>query len=57
MADLLDDPPGLSAAPAAAGELDPPEEPPPLDETARAVRALRQTEFLARTKRLRSAAA
>ncbi|MFF5786475.1 membrane dipeptidase [Streptomyces sp. NPDC012693] len=41
MADLLDDPPSLSTAPAAAGELDPPEESPPLDETARAVLAAR----------------
>ncbi|MFG2870900.1 membrane dipeptidase [Streptomyces sp. NPDC048338] len=36
MAGLLDDPHTLSAVPAAAGELDPPESPPPLDEPARA---------------------
>ncbi|MFF1509073.1 membrane dipeptidase [Streptomyces sp. NPDC058326] len=36
MADLIDDPPDLSTVPAAAGELDAPEPPPPLDETARA---------------------
>ncbi|MFB6841888.1 membrane dipeptidase [Streptomyces sp. NPDC056361] len=36
MAELLDDHPTLSTVPAAAGELDPPEPPPPLDETARA---------------------
>ncbi|MEU8522724.1 membrane dipeptidase [Streptomyces sp. NBC_01216] len=36
MAGLLDDPHTLSAVPAAAGETDPPEPPPPLDESARA---------------------
>ncbi|MGA5067866.1 membrane dipeptidase [Streptomyces exfoliatus] len=36
MAELLDDHPNLSTVPAAAGELDVPEPPPPLDETSRA---------------------
>ncbi|WP_406058839.1 dipeptidase [Streptomyces sp. NBC_01077] len=36
MAELLDDHQSLSTVPAAAGELDPPEPPPPLDETSRA---------------------
>ncbi|MCX4981269.1 membrane dipeptidase [Streptomyces sp. NBC_00572] len=36
MADLLDDHQTLSTVPAAAGEVDPPEPPPPLDETSRA---------------------
>ncbi|MGA5197548.1 membrane dipeptidase [Streptomyces exfoliatus] len=36
MAELLDDHPSLSTVPAAAGELDVPEPPPPLDETSRA---------------------